>query len=161
MVCSSTWLWGYLALKPFIGLPRLCLPTLKLQVSGEISHIFFEIVSLLRATDFNRTGEPKATELDNFLKGLTRSKLAELIQAGAKVCQVTCGAGHMIYIPCGWVPMEFTLDGTLHYGLRKQILTRSASRYTFLHTYIAQSLPDKKKKQGGKMISILDAMSKC
>ena len=107
--------------------------------------------SLLRTVDFNRVGEPTAANLESFLMGLTRTKVEELVKAGARISQVTCGKGHVVFLPCGWAAMEYTVEGGLHYGLRKQILMKSSQKYKMLTEYHEQNTP------ASSLVDILDS----
>ena len=120
-------------------------------------HLLFELKTFLNATGFPRTHQPTMKRyLEEYLEGLDGEKLAELVKKKAHIQYVVPPPNSMLYIPPGWICMEYAHEGALFYGLSKALFVKAPRAYQNLISYYKESayMP----KSWEKMEAILQFM---
>lgn len=154
--CNVTWLWGYLQRKHFAALNKGGLGSLKHTMAGKVQHILVELRTFLHAVDFGRSGKPIDSDLQEYFTSLTKEKLAEVIHGGARMMQVTPAPNTVLFIPSGWVCVEYSEDAAMTYGTRKAVYVKMAAAFGHVIDYMKVS--KKEEKTITKMNAIHDHM---
>ena len=103
-------------------------------------HLLFELKTFLNATDFPRTHQPTMKRnLEEYLEGLDGEKLVELVKKTARIQYVVPPPNSMLYIPTGWICMEYAQEGALIFGLQKSLFVKASSAYQNLISYYKES----------------------
>ena len=126
---SATWLYGCQAdMKSLSHLPNFA-SMVKVQVSGDVQHMFIEIKSLMKILSKKRgEGGPEhdITAAQTHTLQLDRAGLDALIQKGLQVRVCLLSKNELLYLPMGWIVMEVALPSVHIHGIRKSFFLRSS-----------------------------------
>ena len=98
-------------------------------------HLLFELKAFLFAADFPRTQQPTVQSLEEYLEGLDGEKLADLVKKKARIQYVVPPPNSMLYIPTGWICMEYAQEGALIVGSQKALFLKAPSACQILISY--------------------------
>ena len=154
---SATWMYGCQSDMKILGhLPNFA-SMLKVQVSGDVRHMFIEIKSLLKllceekvikdACDLS-AAQAHTLQLD-------RGGLNALIKKGLQVRVCALSKNELLYQPLGWMVMEVALPSVHIYGVRKSFFMRSNCQEYKLALEVVKS----QGKPVDRMKQIVDLMS--
>ena len=148
---GTVWLWGSNPKARFQSFTRNGLAQIKVVVSGSVRHI---LIDYNRLPAQHRQGE-KFDDIISHIANLPDDVAKNLCDADI-IMEAVVGPWQALYVPSGFLVLEETAQGSLVFGLRQSILTKSAasqSRYQALKAlYVAT------KKGVGKMDEVLELM---
>ena len=148
---GTVWLWGSNPKARSSAFTRNGLAQIKIVVSGSVRHI---LIDYSRLPAKHRQGDKFADVVSN-ISNLPDDVATSLSNDGI-ISEVTVGPWQALYVPSGFLVLEETAQGSLVFGLRQSLLTKSTASHCRYEAVL--ELYRQTKKSLGKMEEVLELM---